>query len=250
VPPRHRPEFALPKPPNGQKAHALRATAVSWRVPAPGRRGGGRAGGASDCHSTTRKQFFAKFFYGNKKFYNPPCRRPALGVCLRAMTFYSLPFAPERPEATEARLEAIYEAAKYGLRGDSLAMAAGLTPAQYRRLAEFDPLVELAELKGRSDGEMNAAKTLYNAAAGGDAKAALDILKHQHGWVAKQQIDVSIDQQISVISALERAQTRVIEGLYTELTPLEDNRTNAAANLLRSGRDGVDDATVVAVDQE
>ena len=166
------------------------------------------------------------------------------------MTFYSLPFAPERPEATEARLEAIYEAAKYGLRGDSLAMAAGLTPAQYRRLAEFDPLVELAELKGRSDGEMNAAKTLYNAAAGGDAKAALDILKHQHGWVAKQQIDVSIDQQISVISALERAQTRVIEGLYTELTPLEDNRTNAAANLLRSGRNGVDDATVVAVDQE
>lgn len=166
------------------------------------------------------------------------------------MTFYSLPFAPERPEATEARLEAIYEAAKYGLRGDSLAMAAGLTPAQYRRLAEFDPLVELAELKGRSDGEMNAAKTLYNAAADGDAKAALDILKHQHGWVAKQQIDVSIDQQISVISALERAQTRVIEGLYTELTPLEDNRTNAAANLLRSGRDGVDDATVVAVDQE
>jgi len=166
------------------------------------------------------------------------------------MTFYSLPFTPERPEATEARLEAIYEAARYGLRGDSLAMAAGLTPAQYRRLAEFDPLVEMAELKGRSDGELNAAKTLYNAAANGDSKAALDILKHQHGWVAKQQIDVSIDQQISVISALERAQTRVIEGLYTELTPLEDNPTNAAANLLSRGRDGVDDAAVVAVHQE
>lgn len=44
------------------------------------------------------------------------------------MTFYSLPFAPERPEATEARLEAIYEAARYGLKGDSLALAAGLTP--------------------------------------------------------------------------------------------------------------------------
>ena len=47
-----------------------------------------------------------------------------------AMSFYSLPFTPERVEATEARLEAIYEAAKYGLKGASLALRAGLTPAQ------------------------------------------------------------------------------------------------------------------------
>ena len=169
------------------------------------------------------------------------------------MTFYSLPFTPERVEATEARLEAIYEAARYGLKGDSLALKAGLTPAQYRRLHEFDPLVEMAEMKGRADGEFNAAKTLYDAAAEGDATAALNILKHQHGWVAKQQIDVNIDQQISVIGALERAQTRVIEGLYTDVpasTPqLEDNHTNAAADLLRSGRDGVDVETVVSDDQ-
>jgi len=169
------------------------------------------------------------------------------------MTFYSLPFTPERPQATEARLEKIYEAAKYGLKGDSLALAAGLTPMQYRRLAEFDPLVEMAEMKGRADGEFNAAKTLYEAAADGDATAALNILKHQHGWIAKQQIDVNVDQQISVIGALERAQTRVIEGLYTDVSPdqpqLEDNHTNAAANLLRSGRDGVDEPAVVADDQ-
>lgn len=166
------------------------------------------------------------------------------------MTFYSLPFTPERVEATEARLEAIYEAARYGLKGDSLALKAGLTPAQYRRLQEFDPLVEMAEMKGRADGEFNAAKTLYDAAAEGDASAALNILKHQHGWVAKQQIDVSVDQTISVIGALERAQTRVIEGLYTEApAQLEDNHTNAAANLLRSGRDGVDEQAVVADDQ-
>lgn len=166
------------------------------------------------------------------------------------MTFYSLPFAPDRVEATEARLEAIYEAAKYGLKGDSLALKAGLTPAQYRKLAEFDPLVEMAEMKGRADGEWTAAKTLHEAAAEGDAKAALDILKHQHGWVAKQQIDVSIDQQISVIGALERAQTRVIEGLYTEApAQLEDNSYNAAADLLSSGRNGVDEPAVVADDQ-
>lgn len=166
-----------------------------------------------------------------------------------AMTFYSLPFAPERPEATEARLEAIYEAARYGLKGDSLAMAAGLTPAQYRRLAEFDALVEIAEMKGRADGELSAARTLYNAAANGDAKAALEILKHQHGWVAKQQIDVNVDQQISITAALEKAQSRVMEGLYTELPRVKDSIPHAAANLLSAGRDGLDEPAVVAGDQ-
>lgn len=160
------------------------------------------------------------------------------------MTFYSLPFTPERVEATEARLEAIYEAAKYGLKGDSLALRAGLTPAQYRRLQEFDPLVEMAELKGRADGEWTAAKTLYDAAAEGDTKAALDILKHQHAWVAKQQVDINVDQQISVIAALEKAQTRVIEGLYTELPQIEDNSANAAADLLSRRGNGVDGEAV------
>lgn len=163
------------------------------------------------------------------------------------MTFYSLPFTPERPEATEARLEAIYDAARYGLKGDSLALASGLTPTQYRRLAEFDPLAELAEQKGRADGEFMVAKTLYDAAEAGDAKAALDILKHQHGWVAKQQVDVNIDQQISVIGALERAQTRVIEGLYTDVPEIEDS--HAAADLLSTGRNGIDEPAVDADDQ-
>jgi len=165
------------------------------------------------------------------------------------MTFYSMPFTAERPEATEARLEAIYEAARYGLKGDSLALAAGLTPTQYRRLHEFDPLVEMAEQKGRADGELTAARTLYQAAADGDAKAALDILKHQHGWVAKQQIDVSVDQTISITGALEKAQARVIEGLYTEVNQLEDNSSHAAADLQRAGRDGTHGAAVVADDQ-
>lgn len=172
------------------------------------------------------------------------------------MTFYSLPFTPECPQATEARLEKIYEAAKYGLKGDSLALAAGLTPTQYRRLHEFDPLVEMAEQKGRADGEYQAAKVMHEAAANGDAKAALDILKHQHGWVAKQQIDVSIDQQISVIGALEKAQQRVIEGLYTDVTPaidanpaLEDNSTHANADIFSAGRDGTHVSSVVSDDQ-
>jgi hypothetical protein len=145
-----------------------------------------------------------------------------LWIIVQLMTFYSLPFTPERMQATESRLESIYEAARYGLKGDSLAMAAGMTPKQFRVLADADPLVEMAEIKGRADGEMVAAKTMYEAARDGDSKAALEILKHQHGWVAKQQIDVNIDQQISITGALEKAQTRVIEGLYTELPAIEE----------------------------
>lgn len=170
-------------------------------------------------------------------------------IIVRGMTFYSLPFTPERPEATEARLEAIYAAAKYGLKGESLALAAGLSPMQYRRLHEFDPLVEMAEMKGRADGEWVAAKTLHDAAADGDAKAALDILKHQHGWVAKQQIDVNIDQQISITGALEKAQQRVIEGTYLEVPRIEDNKSDAGAHILSPRRDGIDGEAVVSVDQ-
>jgi hypothetical protein len=206
--------------------------------------GGGGAGGRVTVTGTGRKQFFVEIFF---EIFFRKIANPTETYYRASMTFYSLPFTPERVEATEARLEAIYEAAKYGLKGDSLAMRAGLTPAQYRRLQEFDPLVEMAELKGRADGEWMAAKTLHEAAAEGDAKAALDILKHQHGWVAKQQVDINVDQQISVIGALERAQTRVIEGLYTELPQLEDN-TNAAADLLRPRRNGVDVEAVVPDD--
>ena len=194
---------------------------------------GGGADGARDCHGTDRRQFLLQNFL---KYFLQIANAPDT-VYGAAMTFYSLPFTPERVEATEARLEAIYEAAKYGLKGDSLALRAGLTPAQYRRLQEFDPLVEMAELKGRADGEWMAAKTLHEAAAEGDTKAALDILKHQHGWVAKQQVDVNIDQQISVIGALERAQTRVIEGLYTEVPQIEDD-TDARTIKVNAGGAG------------
>jgi hypothetical protein len=97
----------------------------------------------------------------------------------------------------------------------------------------------MAEIKGRADGELTAAKTMYEAARDGDAKAALDILKHNHGWVAKQQIDVNIDQQISITGALEKAQTRVIEGLYTELPRLEEKTNGRQIDTGRTGSLGL-----------
>jgi hypothetical protein len=90
---------------------------------------------------------------------------------------------------------------------------------------------------------------MYEAARDGDSKAALEILKHQHGWVAKQQIDVNIDQQISITGALEKAQSRVIEGLYTELPRLEDNTSDASTDIFSPRRDGVDGAIVVPVSE-
>ena len=158
------------------------------------------------------------------------------------MTWHTLPFdARPAVKATEARLDAIYEAARKGLKGDSLALAAGLLPVEYRRLAEFDPLVDLAAQKGRADGEMQVSGYLHTAAANGDTKAAIDILKHVHGWVARQAIDVTIDQTISVKRALEMAQQRVDELYLIDVTPeprLADDTVQPA------GRDGADGAAL------
>jgi len=131
------------------------------------------------------------------------------------MTWHTLPHEPRKLQATEARLDAIYWAARNGLKGDTLALAAGMRPSEYRQLCEFDPLTEMAEQKGRADGEMEISGILHDAARAGDAKAALEILKHAHGWTAKTAVDINIDQTISVKHALEMAQQRVLEGAFT-----------------------------------
>ena len=133
------------------------------------------------------------------------------------MTFQSLPYDPRPLTATEARLEAIYAAAKLGLKGDALALAAGMTPIEYRRLTQMDPIAEFAEQKGRADGEREMAETLYAAARDGDAKAALEVLRYAHGWAAKQAIEVTVDQKISITAALEDAQRRVIDLAVMEI---------------------------------
>jgi hypothetical protein len=133
--------------------------------------------------------------------------------------FKSIPFSVRKVEATEARLQAIYDAAALGLKGDSLALAAGMRPEEYRRLCEFDPIATLAEQKGRADSEMEASTHLRTAARAGDAKAALAILQHSHGWTAKQEISIDVYQKISITQALEQAQGRVIDGLITEQKP-------------------------------
>jgi len=128
----------------------------------------------------------------------------------------SLLFEP-RPAltATEARLERIYNAAKKGLKGDSLAWAAGMHPVEYRKLCENDPVAEYAALQGRADGELETSELLHAAAAAGDSKAALAILQHVHDWTSKQQLQVT-HTTISITAALEQAQQR-LEHAETDL---------------------------------
>ena len=151
-----------------------------------------------------------------------------LGIVLPM--FKSLPYEPRRIQATEARLERIYAAAKRGLKGESLALSAGLLPTEYNQIAELDPLVNLAAQKGRADAEQELSDVIHTAALSGDAKMALEILKHQHGWVAKQQIEVN--QSISITAALQEAQKRVIN--------------YANDDLLGSGRTSLDGEVVDA----
>jgi hypothetical protein len=130
--------------------------------------------------------------------------------------FHSIPFTPRKVEATESRLKAVYDAAKLGLKGDALALAAGMLPIEYRQLTQLDPVVELAAQKGKADGEIELSKVMHQAALNGDAKSALEILKHQHGWVAKQAISVEVDQRISITGALAEATKRALDVIDVE----------------------------------
>lgn len=153
------------------------------------------------------------------------------------MTFQSLPLTARKITATESRLQRIYDAAKLGMKGEALALAAGLLPEEYRRLCQMDPVAEMAELKGRADGEQELATVMMNAAKSGDTKAALEILKHRHDWVAKQQVQIDVAQQISIIGALEQAEQRVIDVQATEL--LKNQADSVSAPMLVADRNAV-----------
>ena len=125
----------------------------------------------------------------------------------------SLPFTPRTLQATESRLQRIYDAAKLGLKNDNLALAAGMLPTEYRQLCQFDPVAEMAALKGKADGEREMSTVLMKSAQDGDAKSALAMLQHAHGWTAKTEISLDVYQKISITQALADAQERVTQGI-------------------------------------
>lgn len=139
------------------------------------------------------------------------------------MTFQSLPYEPRVIAATEARLEQIYQTAKLGLKGDALAFALDMTPAEYRALVSRDQMAQYAEERGRAEAEAEMANVLRTAALAGDTKAALDMLKHAHGWVARQAVSVEVNQTISITAALEEAKMRVIQGEVIDASALRSD---------------------------
>jgi hypothetical protein len=161
----------------------------------------------------------------------------------------SIPFTPREVQATERRLQQIYDAAALGLKGDKLALAAGMLPSEYRQLCQLDPVAEMAALKGAADGELEASSQLREAARNGDAKAALSILQHVHGWTAKQEISMSIET-INIQSALDEARSRVIEGTSSPIkTQIEEHTTNGpTTNISSRRRTDVDGGVMVAQD--
>jgi hypothetical protein len=158
---------------------------------------------------------------------------------LTHMTFLSFPYAPRTLQATESRLKAIMDAARLGLKGDRLAIAAGMMPTEYRQLCQFDPIVEYAEMKARTESEMAMSQVLHAAALEGDIKAATTILQSQHDWVQKQSIQVDIDQRISITQALELAQQRAAPVIMNE-TP---DRANDQGLLINNRKEDGDDYT-------
>ena len=147
--------------------------------------------------------------------------------------FKSLPLTLREIKATESTLTRIYDAAKLGLKGDNLALAAGMRPQEYRRLTQMDDLAALAELKGRADGEFEISSELHKAAMSGDAKAALAILQNVHGWVAKQAISVDVNQSISITAALAEAQKRVMDVIDVQASEVLEPQTHANHSLQR-----------------
>ena len=106
---------------------------------------------------------------------------------------YSLEYTPRTVRATQEVLDKLYEGSALGLKGDSLAYHAGLTKSEYNQLSQFDERLEYAVIAGKADAERELAGVLRNAALAGDAKTALEILKHKHGW----QSTSTVKQEIS-----------------------------------------------------
>jgi len=105
---------------------------------------------------------------------------------------YSLDFTPKEVKATGETLDKLYEAAVLGLKDASLAYHAGLTLREFRQMEQLDSRVEFAIVAGKADSEREMASVLRRAALKGDAKTALEVLKHKHEWASTQTIKQEI----------------------------------------------------------
>ena len=109
--------------------------------------------------------------------------------------FRDLPITARELKATPEVLERVYEAARLGLRGESLALAAGMLPQEYARLKLMDRVAEIAEMKGRADSEMAMSRVVFEAAEGGDSKAALEQAQRRVEMI-EEVVDISAQPMV------------------------------------------------------
>ena len=112
-------------------------------------------------------------------------------------------------QAENALLERIYNAARVGLKGESLAFACNMLPEELTVLQQHDRLAKIAEQKGRADGEFASAKVIMDNIDAGNPEAALNMLRFAHGWASRQQIQIDTTEKISITLALQAADNRV-----------------------------------------
>ena len=153
----------------------------------------------------------------------------------------SLHFTPREVRATESRLQRVYEAARLGLSENAIAIRAGMMPVEFRKMCQLDPVVEMAIEQGRADSEAEMSQVVRDAALDGDAKMALEFLKHKHAWTAAQAITVDVTQTISIITALEQANQRVANGLTIDEADYRDNGNRPLINNRKKDGDDYQD---------
>lgn len=104
------------------------------------------------------------------------------------MTYLTFPNRTRPIKATEAVLDRITHAAALGLKGDALALAAGMLPNQLEELLVNDREVEMIIRRAKYDKVVALASRLDAASAAGDTKATMTLLnKLTDGeWEPKQ----------------------------------------------------------------
>jgi hypothetical protein len=97
---------------------------------------------------------------------------------------YSMDMELRTVKANQEILDSIYASASLGLRIPSIAYKAGLRESELRQLMQLDPRAEEAMVAGIADAEEELATVMRTCAMNGDSKAALEILRAKHGWIA------------------------------------------------------------------
>ena len=143
-------------------------------------------------------------------------------------------------QADPGLLTRIYEAARVGMKGDSLAYAAGVLPEELRTVQQHDRLAKIAEEKGRADGEFKAASAIMEAVDNGNPDAALNMLRYAHRWAATQQVQIQSEEKISITLALQAADNRVFTLVNHPAASSTGHVIDASPNaeVLSAGRDG------------